>query len=208
MPLSVFLSVVRNCYASSHESSYDPTSTTVRLIIMLTSVLLLAVFSFHAHTSPTCFTKSRYSPTYEDCIPVIDVIRHRSRSFSDLAVTFFAAGTPRPVDAVGYDLPSTFFVRNRSNLCVVQINVRQRAERDHFPLNLVAITAEEIAEVCLKDGPGRRPMGGWGFVGPRQVVEVKVMDVRGVRLSWDTLARGQREIAHNNNSTLNSLAEA
>ena len=182
MLLSVFVCVGGKCYASSHEFSYNPTSIDVRLVIMLISVLLLAVFSFQAHNTPTCFTDSRYSPTYEDCIPVFDVIRHKSRSFSNLPITFYAAGTPRPVDTVAYDLPSTFFVRNRSKFIVVQIKLRERAERDHFPLYWAAIIAEEVAEFCLKDGSGRRPMGGWDLVGPRQVVEVDVMDVRGMRL--------------------------
>ena len=174
---------------------------------MLMSILLLALFSFQAHNPPTCFTKSKYSPTYEDCILVFDVIRHKSRSFSDLPVTFYAAGTPRPVDTVAYDLPSIFFVRDRSNFCIIQINMRERADRDHFPLYWVASVAEDIAEICLKDSPGRRPSGGWDLVGPRQVVEVKVMDVRGMRLGWNALARGQWKIAHNNSLTLDSLAD-
>ena len=174
---------------------------------MLISILLLAVFSFQAHTSPTCFPKSRYSPTYDDCLPVFDVIRHKSRLFSDLPVTFYAAGTPRPVDTVAYDLPSIFFVRNRSNFCIVQMNVRERAERDHFPLNWVAIVAEDIAEICLNNDPGRRPMGGWDIMGPRQVVEVKVMDVRGMRLRWNAIGKGPRNHALNN-TLVDSSADA
>ena len=193
---------------SSHDFSYFPISITVRLVIMLIPILLLAVFSFQAHNSPTCFPKSKYNPTYDDCLPVFDVIRHKSRSFSDLPVTFYAAGTPRPVDTVAYDLPSIFFVRNRSNFCIVQMNVRERAERDRFPLNWVAIAAEEIAEVCLKDGPGRRSMGGWDIVGPRQVVEVKVMDVRGMRLLWNATGRGLRGHGLNNTLGLDSSADA